>query len=122
MALSGVVLTGKVPFELRRGDQALMTLPTVADVRAGRVDGALPVADVDLDGDGRLDVVDLGEPGRAVWWRGDGGAGATSTSSLSIPRLDRAIGAPGLRRVVLIGRSGKKGTVVGLLRADSPRR
>lgn len=123
VALSGVVLTGKVPLELRRGSRSLMTLPTVADVRAGRVDGALPVADVDLNGDGRADVVDLGEPGRAALWQGDGAGGfEASSTSLAIPRLDRALGAPGLARVVLVGRAGKKGTAVGLVRSTARRR
>jgi hypothetical protein len=117
VSLSGVVLTGKVPLELRRDGRALMTLPTVADVRAGRVDGALPVADVDLDGDGVLDLVELGEPGRAVLWRGDrDGAWSSTSVPLVIPRLDRAFGAPALRRVVLIGRGGARGTTVALLR------
>jgi len=116
VSLSGVVLTGKVPLELRRDGRTLMTLPTVADVRAGRVDGALPVVDVDLDGDGIADLVELGEPGRAVLWRGGrDGTWTSTTTPLSIPRLDRAFGAPGLRRVVLVGRGGARGTTVALL-------
>jgi hypothetical protein len=123
VSLSGVVLTGKVPLELRRDGEALLTLPTVADVRAGRVDGALPVVDVDLDGDGVVDLVELGEPGRAMLWRGgrDGGFSSTGTP-LPIPRLDRAFGAPGLRRVVLVGRGGARGTTVTLLRSAAVRR
>jgi hypothetical protein len=118
VSLSGVVLTGKVPLEVRRDGRAAMTLPTAADVRAGRVDGALPVVDVDLDGDGVVDLVELGEPGRAVLWRGgrDGAWSATS-SSVAIPALDRAFGAPALGRVVLIGRGGARRTTVALLRA-----
>jgi len=119
VALSGVVLTGRVPLELQAGSTALMTLPTVADVRAGRIDGALPVVDVDLDGDGVLDLVDLGEPGRAVLWRGTGGTFVAASAAMSIPRLERALGAPALGRVVLVGRPGSKGTAVLLLRAEA---
>ena len=118
VSLSGVVLTGRVPLELRAGATTLMTLPTVADVRAGRIDGALPVVDVDLDGDGVVDVVDLGEPGRAVLWRGGGDAMVATSAPLAIPRLERARGAPALGRVVLVGRTGSKGTAVLLLRAE----
>jgi hypothetical protein len=119
VALSGVVLTGRVPLELQVGSTTLMTLPTVADVRAGRIDGALPVVNVDLDGDGVLDLVDLGEPGRAVLWRGTGGTFVAASTAMSIPRLERALGAPGLGRVVLVGRPGSKGTAVLLLRAEA---
>ena len=116
MSLSGVVLTGKVPLELRRDGRALLALPTAADVRAGRIDGALPVVDVDLDSDGVTDLVELGEPGRAVLWLGTRDGTWTSTASpLSVPRLDRAFGAPGLGRVVLVGRASARGTTVALL-------
>ena len=74
------------------------------------------MVDVDIDGDGVTDLVELGEPGRAVLWLGGRDGTWTSTATpLSIPRLDRAFGAPGLRRVVLVGRRGVRGTSVALL-------
>ena len=115
MALSGVVLTGRVTIDLFRDDAVVVSLPTVADVRAGRIDGALPVIDVDLDGDGRLDVVDLGEPGRAQWWRGSVDGYERIGEPAAIGRLERAIGDPARRTVILVGRAGKKTTNVARL-------
>ncbi len=122
VSLSGVVLTGRVPVELRRNAEVALSLPLVADVRAGRADGALPIVDVDLDADGVLDLVSLGEPGRATWWRGGRDGWTQSSSPLAVPKLDRALGAPRLRRVILVGRPGPRGTTIGLLGAQGANR
>lgn len=114
VALSGVMLTGKVAVELVVDDASAMTLPTVADVRAGRIDGALPVLDVDVDGDGDLDVVDLGEPGSARLLR-NAGDRYTAEAAIAVPRLDRTYAGAG--RVVLLGRQGKKGTPIAVVSA-----
>jgi hypothetical protein len=114
VALSGVMLTGKVSVELLVDDASTTTLPTVADVRAGRIDGALPVLDVDVDGDGDLDIVDLGEPGSGRLLRNTSGA-YVAEAAIAVPRIDRTLA--GVGRVVLLGRSGKKGTAVAWLAA-----
>lgn len=116
MALSGVVLSGRVTIDVVRGDSTLVSLPTAADVRAGRIDGALPILDVDLDGDGVVDIVDLGEPGKASLWRG-GSSVVRFGAPVVVPRVDRAVADVTHREVVLIGRSGKKGTSITRLRA-----
>ncbi len=120
VALSGVVLTGRVPFELRRGEASMMSLPTVADIRAGRVDGAAPVVDVDLDGDGVIDVVELGEPKRARLWREQRGSWDVAASA-EIFALERAVSAPSLRRIMLVGRRRGSSTAIALL-STSPSR
>ncbi len=114
VALSGVMLTGKVSVELIVDDAPATTLPTVADVRAGRIDGALPVLDVDVDGDGDLDIVDLGEPGSARVLRNTSGS-YIAEAAIAVPRIDRT--HAGVGRVVLLGRHGKKGTAVAILSA-----
>jgi hypothetical protein len=118
VSLSGVVLTGRVPVELRRDGRTMLTVPLVADVRAGRVDGALPIVDVDLDDDGFVDLVSLGEPGQATWWRGGVDGWTSQSAPLPIPKLDRAVGAPRIQRVILVGRHGPRGTSIGLLGVD----
>jgi hypothetical protein len=114
VALSTVMLTGKVSIELIVDDAATTTLPTVADVRAGRIDGALPVLDVDIDGDGDLDIVDLGEPGAARALRNSSGR-YVAEPAITVPRIDRTYA--GVGRVVLLGRTGKKGTTIAVLSA-----
>jgi hypothetical protein len=123
VALSGVVLTGRVPFDVRLGQKPLMSMPTVADVRAGRVDGAAPVVDVDLDGDGTDDILELGEPKRARLWRETGGEWRVDDTMAVFP-LERAVSAPGLRRVLLVGRRKDRSTAVAVVSASSasPRR
>jgi len=126
VSLSGVVLSGRVSLELSPLEQAAGrdevvwgSLPTVADVRQGRIDGALPVA-LDVDGDGKGDIVDLGEPGRAVWRRVEADR-LVEVASTAVPRAELARALPGNRVVFIVGRAGKAGTAVALLRARTDR-
>ncbi|MDP2345885.1 MAG: hypothetical protein Q8O67_33405 [Deltaproteobacteria bacterium] len=70
VALSGVVLTGRVAVKVIVDGAEVLSLAAAADVRGGKMDGALPIVDLDLDGDGVVDLLDLGEPGKAVLYQG----------------------------------------------------
>ena len=112
MALSGVVLTGRVTVDLFVDGVFATALPTAADVRAGRIHGGLPVIDVDLDSDGFVDVVDLGDPGKARLLRGTGSGWAEAGDAVTIPRLDRTVADVAHHQVILVGRGGRKGTAI----------
>jgi hypothetical protein len=101
VAVSGVVLTGRVAVALHVGDAPPTGLTAAADVRAGRIDGALPIVDVDLDGDGRADVLDLGLPGRAVLR--PAARGFAEGAALVVPRFRTALALPALGVVALVG-------------------
>ncbi len=112
MALSGVVLTGRVTIDLFVGPQLAASLPTAADVRAGRIDGAIPVIDVDIDNDGIVDVVDLGDVGKARLWRGTATGFEKAGDAVAISRLERAVADVEHHQVILIGRAAQKGTTI----------
>jgi hypothetical protein len=83
VALSGVVLTGRVAVKVLIDGAEVLALAAAADVRGGKMEGALPIVDLDLDGDGVVDLLDLGEPGKAELYKG-------------VPRMlarDRQLGA-----------------------------
>lgn len=126
VALGGVVLSGEVevPLVLRRvqltGREASYVEqpgPTVAaavDVRKMQMSGALPLATVDLDGDGRSDLLDVGRPGEAVFYPGTDSAYASSPAQrLPVPAFVHLVPVPERHGVVLIGapRRTSKGLV-----------
>jgi hypothetical protein len=101
VAVSGVVLTGRVGLALHLGEAPPLALAAAADVRAGRIDGALPIVDVDLDGDARADVLDLGEPGRAVLRAAARGWDVAAV--FDVPRFRSVVALPGAGVVALVG-------------------
>ena len=115
VALSGVVLTGRVPVELRVGNTNLMSLPAKADVRAGRIDGAMPIVDVDVDGDGHTDLIHLGEPKAATLHLGSATTYAETSTTVPIPQFERAASLPASRVVALVGRRRGATSTVTLL-------
>ncbi len=108
VSLSGVMLSGRASLELHRvhkSDTIIGTIPIVADVRQGSIKGALPVVDVDLDGDGTDDIIDLGEPGVVVWRSvTDGALKEMGRATLRGAVLAR--GMPKARAVVVVGSAG----------------
>ena len=117
VSLSSVVLTGKVPVTITAGTSTL-ALEAKADVRAGRMDGALPLVAVDFNRDGVLDLVDLGAPGRAALHLGKRGGGFVDSPAevWSVPRFVHVVPLPAQRAVVLVGAPQHGRTVVALLR------
>ena len=102
---------------------------TAADVRAGKMDGALPIVDVDhdvdhnvdhdVDHDGVFDLFDLGEPGKAVLYRGTRERGRsdddftfdavaapkgtlTEANRWVVPRFTQAVPLPSSSSVALV--------------------
>ncbi|MCC7071609.1 MAG: hypothetical protein IT383_09815 [Deltaproteobacteria bacterium] len=104
VSLSGVLLTGKVPVRVRVGEGAPLSLSAKADVRAGRMDGAMPVVSVDFDGDGTADLLDLGEPARAALHLGSAGGFALDPVTVwEVPSFIHVVPMPALPGVALIG-------------------
>lgn len=117
VSLSGVLLTGKVPLRVRVGDGAPLALTARADVRAGRMDGAMPVVSVDFDGDGTFDLLDLGEPGRAALHPGSaGGFELDATTVWQVPGFVHVVPMPQLPGVVLIGAPRGGSTRIAVIR------
>jgi hypothetical protein len=115
VSLSAVVLTGRLPMRVSVGDGPVLDTQAKVDVRGARMEGAMPVANVDFDGDGKEDLVDLGEPGRANLHRGTAnGFEVEAARTWALPRYEQVIALPALPGVVLIG-SGKKTTPVAVL-------
>lgn len=130
VSLSGVVLTGRVAVKVSVDNSELLTLAAAADVRAGKMDGALPIVDVDVDGDGIFDLFDLGEPGTAVLYRGSrprsgddfdveprASAALTEKQRWTIPRFAQVVPLPSSSSVALTtaptkGRAGKSRLVI----------
>ncbi len=110
VALSGVVLTGKVGVRVNVGDREVVALAAAADVRAGKIDGALPMVDVDLGNDGVVDVIDLGDATRVVAHRGsverDGTITLSEQAPRAVARFGMAVPLRGGAGVVLVGKSG----------------
>ncbi len=106
VALSGVVLTGRVGLKISLASTEVLTLSAAADVRAGKMEGALPIVDLDLDGDGVVDLLDLGEPGQAVVYRGVG-AGFQPSTSWTVPSFSLVAPLPLSSSVALV--SGQRG-------------
>ena len=117
MSLSGVLLTGKVPLRVRVGEGAPLALTAKADVRGGRMDGAMPVVSVDFDGDGTLDLLDLGEPGRAALHLGTSDGFALDPSATwEVPGFVHVVPMPQLPGVALIGAPKGNSTRVAIVR------
>ncbi len=132
VALSGVVLTGRVAVKVSVDDDEVLSLAAAADVRAGKMEGALPVVDVDVDGDGVVDLFDLGEPGQAVLYRGLRGRADDTDADLAggrvtfreanrwtVPRFTLVVPLPSSSSVALVsaastssgqGSGGRKST------------
>lgn len=125
VSLSGVLLTGKVPVRVSVGGGAALALTAKADVRAGRMDGAMPVVSVDFDGDGTMDLLDLGEPGRAALHLGTTGGFALDAATVwDAPAFVHVVPMPALPGVTLIGAPKGGTTKLAVLRLSSaaPRR
>jgi hypothetical protein len=116
MSLGAVLLSGSVDVKtaLRAPTGARTSGPTLAaavDVRRARMVGALPVADVDLDGDGISDLLDLGIPGRAFIYRGTAeGYESRPIVDLSVPVFTHVVSLPLERSIVLVGAPSGRGT------------
>ncbi|MCC7109613.1 MAG: hypothetical protein IT382_10015 [Deltaproteobacteria bacterium] len=118
VSLSGVLLTGKVPLRVHVGEGPALALTAKADVRAGRMDGAMPVVSVDFDGDGTLDLLDLGEPGRAALHPGTADGYTLDPSlRLEVPAFVHVVAMPQLPGVVLIGAPRGGSTRIAVVRA-----
>ena len=118
VSLSGVLLTGKVPLRVHVGEGPALALTARADVRAGRMDGAMPVVSVDFDGDGTLDLLDLGEPGRAALHPGTADGYTLDPSlRLEVPAFVHVVAMPQLPGVVLIGAPRGGSTRIAVVRA-----
>lgn len=118
VSLSGVLLTGKVPLRVHVGEGPALALTARADVRAGRMDGAMPVVSVDFDGDGILDLLDLGEPGRAALHPGTADGYTLDPSlRLEVPAFVHVVAMPQLPGVVLIGAPRGGSTRIAVVRA-----
>ena len=89
------MLTGRVGIKVKRGDDTVASLTAAADIRAGKMDGALALVEVDVDGDGHADLVDLGEVGSAVVYAGEsdraGRLSFVESKRLTVPRLVLAV-------------------------------
>lgn len=118
VSLSGVLLTGKVPLRVRVGEGASLTLTAKADVRAGRMDGAMPVVSVDFDSDGTADLLDLGEPGRAALHLGIKDGFALDPATVwQVPAFVHVVAMPELPGVALIGAPRGARTQVAVVRS-----
>ena len=116
VALSGVVLTGRVGVHVSVGDDNKLDLTAAADIRAGKMDGALPVVDVDVDGDGSDDLVDLGEAGVAVVYQGKDG-GYEGAVRVVVPRFSMVV--PLSNSLALVAQPTKQKATLTLLSSSS---
>jgi len=116
ISLGAVLLSGSVDVKtaLREPTGARQSGPTLAaavDVRRARMVGALPIADVDLDGDGLSDLLDLGIPGRAIIYRGTSvGYESRPHVDLRVPGFTHVVSLPHERAIVLVGAPAGAGT------------
>lgn len=120
VSLSAVVLTGRIPVKvgLDVDGKAPIAMQAKVDVRGGRMDGALPVVNVDFDGDGTPDLLDLGEPGKAALHKGTADGFALDRSeSWDVPVFVHVVPMPELPGVVLVSAPSKGKTRVATLRA-----
>jgi hypothetical protein len=127
VSLSAVVLTGRIPVKVALtqvtglspaagGTEGGIALQAKVDVRAGRMDGALPIVNVDLDGDGVADLLDLGEPGRAALHKGTkDGFELDAKVVWDVPSFVHVVAMPELPGVVLLGAPLKGQTRVVVL-------
>lgn len=121
VSLSAVVLTGRIPVKVGLENQEPVAMQAKVDVRAGRMDGALPVVSVDWNGDGVADLLDLGEPGLAALHLGTAtGFALDADESWTVPAFVHVVPMPALPGVVLVGAPrGGKTPVAILTRAGS---
>ena len=108
VALSGVVLTGRVGVTVILDDAEVLRLTAAADVRLGKMGGAVPVVDIDFDGDGVTDLVALGEPGTAVLYRGVA-KGFEESRKWTVPRFTLVVPLPSSSLLALVS-EGARGT------------
>ena len=115
VALSAVVFSGStdVGIALRDAGGAVRPGPTLTvdvDVRKMRMVGATPVLDVDFDGDGWSDLLDLGRSGSARLYWGTAEGYQTEESAEGVPAFSRVVALPAARAVVLIAEPKKTAT------------
>lgn len=107
VALGAALLTGEVPLAVYRGDGPELPLTAVVDVRRGRMAGSLPVVEVNLVGDSRPDLVDLGLPGRvAIHPATARGFAEDPSTEHRVPAFIHVVALPQTGRLVLIGEPG----------------
>jgi hypothetical protein len=123
VSLSTVLLTGRVAVRVtlqqdeRVLDAGALSLPSQIDVRAGRMAGGLPVTSIDFDGDGVLDLLDVGEAGRAALHLGTkSGYASDAVTTWSVPAFVRVVPLPRLHAVVLVGAVEKGKSKLAILR------
>jgi hypothetical protein len=127
VAMGGVLLSGNlsVPLKLRRvtgPEQKLISArgPEVGielQVRRMKTSGALPLASVDLDGDGLTDLLDLGAPGEARVYRGTRQGFASTPEVFDVPSFIHVVPLPAAGTVVLLGPPAKGKTRVTWIRS-----
>lgn len=116
VSLSAVVLTGRIPVKVALEGQEPLAMQAKVDVRGGRMDGALPVVTVDFDGDGIADLLDLGEPGRAVLHKGTkDGFALDGARQWDVPSFVHVVAMAELPGVVLVGTPSQGKTRVAVL-------
>jgi hypothetical protein len=116
VSLSAVLLTGRIPVKVGLEGSPVLAMQAKVDVRAGRMDGALPVVSVDFDGDGIADLLDLGEPGKAALHLGTS-AGFASDAAVTweVPPFVHVVAMPDLPGVVLVGSPARGKTAIAIL-------
>lgn len=116
VSLSAVVLTGSISVKVGLEGQEPLAMQAKVDVRAGRMEGALPVVSVDFDGDGTPDLLDLGEPGRAALHKGTPtGFALEPVVVWEVPPFVHVVPMPALPGVVLVGEGHQGKTKVAIL-------
>jgi hypothetical protein len=121
MQLGAALVTGEVPLKValvtgKGAPRTVLTLKAEADVRAGRMAGAMPIMAVDLDGDGRHDLLDFGVAGKASLYPGSaGGLSAKPSQTWSVAPFADVIPLPGLPGFALLGEPGPRATTITLL-------
>lgn len=122
VSLSAVVLTGRIPVKVRVGDHEPTALQAKVDVRAAKMDGALPVIQVDFDKDGVEDLLELGEPGRAALHLGNAtGFALEPVLVWDVPPFVHVVPMAELPGVVLVGETRRGKTPVAILTRGTAR-
>jgi hypothetical protein len=118
LSLSSAMLSGRVNVDIGVDDgrNVTRTLSVRGDVRGAKLDSAWPTAAVDLNGDGRVDLVDFGTSGAAQLSIGEGNGFAATSQRLDAPTsVAMSLPFPHQRVLVLIGPSRRDGTRVTIL-------
>lgn len=123
MALGRVLVSGSAAVELEnRGANGKVmaqgpSLEMGVDIRRGQMAGFLPTTDIDFNGDGFMDVLAYNASSATLYLGGKDGIQKTSSDSVRIKPMTRAVSLPRANSVALIYNSK-----VVLLSYESPTR